>query len=389
MIDRLIAPLLPVSGQAPRLPEDGPGWARLLLAIASTWPTSMAVVSGLFALFQLVPGSQIAGSFEFYMIGAIAGQIAFGLFLILVAAVYPGARGGLIALFEVLWLAILPLWGLGIDLSLPACDACTDQNRAVAFPGLIAIYAVHLSAVIAYAVSRRTPTRAGNAAEMALSMALTAGVITGLALTIQFAPQLPLGAIFGFVGLPLVAPPVVAALFASQLAIRAWRGGSGPVGAGIAAMFGIAAVDAGVHVAITGAPELYAGALSQTCGWTLSALTPPPQDCHYLCTVAARGHPWLVRPQRLGRRRGHVIVVNRQLAVANAFEDLLHERWPAFGRAARQTYDRVGLPISAWIRHPLASDAVFVAMLPAQAAFELTLLAFDRDPRARIDRMYR
>ena len=84
-----------------------------------------------------------------------------------------------------------------------------------------------------------------------------------------------------------------------------------------------------------------------------------------------------------------MIVVNRQLAVANAFEDLLHERWPRFGRLARDGYDRVGLPISAWIVHPLASDFVFVAMLPAQAAFEVVLWALDRDREARIDRMYR
>lgn len=389
MIDRLIAPLLPVSGQAPRLPEDGPGWARLLLALASTWPTSMALVSGLFAIGQAIPGLMGMGMFEVWFGLAIAGQILVGLLLMLVAALYPGGRGPILVLFDVLWLAIVPLWGLAIDLTLPACDACADQNRAVAFPGLLAIYAVHAIATIAYATSRAMPRRLSNPAETALAMGLTAGAITGLALTLQFAPLVPAGALFGFVGLPLVSAPVVTGLFASQLALRAWRSGTAPIGTGIAAMAGIAIVDATVHAAVTGSPGLYGGALSQTCGWTLSALEPPPQDCHYLCTVAARGHPWLVRPERLGQRRGHVIVVNRQLAVANAFEDLLHERWPAFGRAARRAYDRVGLPISAWIRHPLASDAVFVAMLPAQAGFELVLWALDRDPQARIDRMYR
>lgn len=32
---------------------------------------------------------------------------------------------------------------------------------------------------------------------------------------------------------------------------------------------------------------------------------------------------------------------------------------------------------------------MFVAMLPAQAAFEVVLWALDRDREARIDRMYR
>ena len=42
-----------------------------------------------------------------------------------------------------------------------------------------------------------------------------------------------------------------------------------------------------------------------------------------LCTVALRGHEKLVRPTRMGLRRGERIVVNRQLCVANAFEQLL------------------------------------------------------------------
>ena len=106
--------------------------------------------------------------------------------------------------------------------------------------------------------------------------------------------------------------------------------------------------------------------------------------------MAAQGHPWLVRPLRMGVRRGQPIVVNRQLAVANAFEDLIHERWPRTGRFLRRTYDRVGLPISGWLLRPLAADLVFVAMLPAQLGFELFLRWVDRgDPEARIDRMYR
>ena len=313
----------------------------------------------------------------------------FGFLLIGIAALYPGARKGLIALFEVLWIVVLPLWGLGINLSLPACDPCVDQNRALGMPGLVAVYAVYGAAVVAYVASRWMPRRLSDVAEVALATVLGAGVLTGLLLVVQFGPVAAMALVFGMIGLPLLAPLVVTGLFVGQLLVRASRGGAVPTVVGVAASVGLAVVDVGAHVAITGSPELFAGAVSQTCGWTLSTLVPPPQDCHYLCTVAARGHPWLVRPLRYGRRRGHVIVVNRQLAVANAFEDLLHERWPRFGRAARDGYDRVGLPISAWITHPLASDLVFVAMLPAQAAFEAVLWALDRDCEARIDRMYR
>ncbi len=92
----------------------------------------------------------------------------------------------------------------------------------------------------------------------------------------------------------------------------------------------------------------------------------------------------------MGVRNGQPIVVNRQLAVANAFEDLLHTRWPRFGRLARRTYDRLGLPVSRYIRASWMSDAVYLAMKPAEWIFYAVLLLLDPgDPEARIDRMYR
>jgi hypothetical protein len=83
------------------------------------------------------------------------------------------------------------------------------------------------------------------------------------------------------------------------------------------------------------------------------------------------------------------IVVNRQLAIANAFEDLLIARVPRFARGCRALYDRFGMPVSRWLRHPLACDLVYVAMKPAEWAFYLALLLFDgTNPEPRIARMY-
>jgi hypothetical protein len=97
-----------------------------------------------------------------------------------------------------------------------------------------------------------------------------------------------------------------------------------------------------------------------------------------------------VRPERFGQRGGLVIVVNRQLATANAFEDLLHERWPRFGRLARRVYDRLGLPVSRYLRWRWLADFVYLAMKPAEWLFYVALLLLDRgSPEARIDRMYR
>jgi hypothetical protein len=133
---------------------------------------------------------------------------------------------------------------------------------------------------------------------------------------------------------------------------------------------------------------------TKTCSHTFSTIqvqmSDNPGDCHYLCTVAARGHTWLARPERIGVRGGRPIVVNRQLAIANAFEDLLHERTPRFGAFARRVYDRLGLPVSRLIRGPWLADVVFIAMKPAEWLFYVTLLLFDpRPPEERIDRMYR
>lgn len=66
----------------------------------------------------------------------------------------------------------------------------------------------------------------------------------------------------------------------------------------------------------------------------------PPQnliiDEHYLCTVAAGGHEKVVKPQRMGIRHGHPVVVNRQLCIANAFEQVLEEKTPRFHRFLRR-----------------------------------------------------
>ena len=67
----------------------------------------------------------------------------------------------------------------------------------------------------------------------------------------------------------------------------------------------------------------HAKAFTMTADWIFSTQVPPPPleyRGHYLCTVAAGGHRSIVKPLRFGIRRGHRIIINRQLAVANAFE---------------------------------------------------------------------
>lgn len=138
-------------------------------------------------------------------------------------------------------------------------------------------------------------------------------------------------------------------------------------------------------------PDSVIRAFTETSDWALSTKISPPSvviDSHYLCTVALRGHKKLVKPQRLGIRRGSKIMVNRQLCVANAFEQLLEERTPRFHRELRRFYDTYGYPISRYIRTPLTADVVYLLMKPLEWMFVTVLYLFDTNPEDRIARQY-
>lgn len=138
-------------------------------------------------------------------------------------------------------------------------------------------------------------------------------------------------------------------------------------------------------------PDSLIRAWTETADWTLSQKTPPPSlhyEGHYLCTVAAGGHRELVKPLREGKRHGERILVNRQLCIANAFEQLLAERTPGFHRAIRGFYDRTGYPIAKFIRTKAAADVVYILMKPLEWVFVFTLYLFDIKPENRIAVQY-
>ncbi len=133
-------------------------------------------------------------------------------------------------------------------------------------------------------------------------------------------------------------------------------------------------------------------AFTDTADWTFSKQIPPPPmeyDGHYLCTVAAGGHKNVVKPLRYGRRRGQKIVVNRQLCIANAFEDYIKEKLPRFHKAVRSYYDTHGYPLSKHITTPVRADVVYILMKPLEWCFLVFLYFFDVKPEERIGRQYR
>ncbi|MDE6733531.1 MAG: hypothetical protein K2J77_11730 [Oscillospiraceae bacterium] len=132
-------------------------------------------------------------------------------------------------------------------------------------------------------------------------------------------------------------------------------------------------------------------AFKDTADWTFSRQIPPPPkhyEGHYLCTVAAGGHKKIVKPLRYGTRHGATIIVNRQLCIANAFEDFIHEKLPKFHKLIRGAYDKYGYPISKHITTPRRADAVYILMKPLEWVFLIFLYMFDTKPEQRISRQY-
>lgn len=139
-------------------------------------------------------------------------------------------------------------------------------------------------------------------------------------------------------------------------------------------------------------PDTVIKAWTETSDWTLSGKEGPQNlyyDEHYLCTVAASGHKKVVRPVRKGVRHGHQVIVNRQLMIANAFENVLEEKTPRFHRVVRNFYDKYGFPVADYIRHnKVACDVTYFIMKPLEWIFLIVLYLVDVNPENRIAVQY-
>lgn len=138
-------------------------------------------------------------------------------------------------------------------------------------------------------------------------------------------------------------------------------------------------------------PDAVIRAFTETSDWNLSRRVAPQNLCydeHYLCTVAAGGHENIVKPQRLGVRHGHQVIVNRQLCIANAFEQILEERTPRFHRAVRHFYDTYGFPVARLIHSKYTADLIYFLMKPLEWIFLIVLYLTDVNPENRIAVQY-
>ena len=138
-------------------------------------------------------------------------------------------------------------------------------------------------------------------------------------------------------------------------------------------------------------PDEAIRAFLETSDWNLSQKVSPPSvqyDAHYLCTVAVSGHEKLVKPTRVGIRRGEKIIVNRQLCIANAFEDLIQEKTPRFHHFIRYIYDKYGFPLAEHIKTAWQADITYIIMKPLEWIFLMVLYIFDKKPENRIATQY-
>jgi hypothetical protein len=139
-------------------------------------------------------------------------------------------------------------------------------------------------------------------------------------------------------------------------------------------------------------PDSVITAFTNTSDWLFSQNISPPVEyatkAEYLCTAAAQGHERVVKPLRFGMRGEKRIIVNRQLCVANAFEEMLQEKTPNFRKLLRRVYDAVGCPIAKHINTPLKADIAYIVIKPLEWFLLIILYLVEVKPEDHIARQY-
>ena len=156
-------------------------------------------------------------------------------------------------------------------------------------------------------------------------------------------------------------------------------------------MFPLLGIIIGILLLFGQAPDSVIKAWTETADWTLSLKEAPQNieyDEHYLCTVAAGGHKKIVKPVRKGIRHGHEVIVNRQLCIANAFEQILEEKTPRFHKLVRGLYDRYGFPVARLIKSKWIADIIYILMKPLEWIFLAVIYMSDVHPENRIATQY-
>lgn len=130
---------------------------------------------------------------------------------------------------------------------------------------------------------------------------------------------------------------------------------------------------------------------TETTNWALSQKEHPPylyHTGHYLCTVAACGTPKLVKPLFVGVRHRNQIIVNRQLQIANAFEEIIQVKFPKTHKIIRNFYDKYGYNLSKKINGKFWSDFTYILMKPLELLFLTFIYMTETEPEKMIRKQY-
>lgn len=130
---------------------------------------------------------------------------------------------------------------------------------------------------------------------------------------------------------------------------------------------------------------------TETTTWVYSQKEHPPyldDTGHYLCTVAACGQPNLVKPLFIGVRHQRKIIVNRQLQIANAFEEIIQVRFPKIHYFIRKNYDNYGYNLSKKINNSSLSNITYILMKPLEWAFLTFIYTVSLEPEKLIKKQY-
>jgi hypothetical protein len=114
----------------------------------------------------------------------------------------------------------------------------------------------------------------------------------------------------------------------------------------------------------------------------------PPPTC-FVCSAAARGHSRLVGSQTYVAPDGTAYRVNDQLRRLKAFELLLASLSPACHRALRRCYDCLGPRLAAFLTDPIAADAAYIGLKPAEWLARLCLCAALPGQATLVGKLYR
>lgn len=131
---------------------------------------------------------------------------------------------------------------------------------------------------------------------------------------------------------------------------------------------------------------------TDTTTWYLSQKSHPPylgHNGHYLCTVAACGSPKIVKPLRFGNRHGNIIIVNRQLLIANAFEEIIMNKFPKAHKIIRNFYDKYGYSLSKDINTSFKSNLIYIIMKPIEWIFLILIYLSSNNPEKLINKQYK